>query len=232
MSESLFEEEAWEAEVAALLGDLPPVEPPPGFLVRAIEHRPLFAGRTVLGLAALASVAFVVTAGSGVFDPASVVPAVDSLAARHSDAAAGLSAGSNVVDTEYESVEDAAGPPVSLPDDFKPNGEFATDELRQSVFATGDDEAISVFSQRGRIDWSKLPAGEIETVEGTRAWTDPVGEVAVFEAEDSAVTIVGMSAPDLATVLDGVSGSSSGLVDKARNVAVSLSAELGFPDLG
>ncbi|MEL7158282.1 MAG: hypothetical protein AAFN30_17020 [Actinomycetota bacterium] len=46
-------EEAWESEVAAALGGLPPVEPPAGFLDRALNHRPLHAGRVLAGLVLL-----------------------------------------------------------------------------------------------------------------------------------------------------------------------------------
>ncbi len=54
-------DEPWEQEVAGLLGRLPPVEPPAGFLARAVDHRPLHAGRTVVLLAALAAAGLGVT---------------------------------------------------------------------------------------------------------------------------------------------------------------------------
>ena len=58
-------EEPWEADVGALLGALPPVDPPEGFIASALDHRPLYAGRIVVGLlggfAAMVVLAFVVT---------------------------------------------------------------------------------------------------------------------------------------------------------------------------
>lgn len=72
--QSLFEqaEEPWEAHIASLLADLAPVEPPDGFLARAVDHRPRFAGRTVLGLG-LGSVVLVasIMAAGGLNRPAS-----------------------------------------------------------------------------------------------------------------------------------------------------------------
>ncbi len=59
--DGLGPEESWEAEVGALLGGLPMVEPPEGFLAAAMDHRPLRGGRTLLGL-----VAAVVIVGAGV----------------------------------------------------------------------------------------------------------------------------------------------------------------------
>lgn len=46
-------EEPWERDVAAALGRLPAVEPPTGFLERAVDHRPLHAGRVLAVLLAL-----------------------------------------------------------------------------------------------------------------------------------------------------------------------------------
>ncbi len=60
-SDDLGPEEPWEAEIGALLGGLPMVEPPEGFLTAAMDHRPLRGGRTLLGLAAA-----VVIVGAGV----------------------------------------------------------------------------------------------------------------------------------------------------------------------
>ncbi len=53
---SLQPDEPWERDVAAALRGLPPVEPPVGFIDRAVDHRPLHAGRLAAVLAAVALV--------------------------------------------------------------------------------------------------------------------------------------------------------------------------------
>ena len=75
-------EEPWEAEIGALLGGLPPVDPPEGFIDSALRHRPLHAGRILVGLAVLSIVALVGTVGSGVVGRAEVTPPIDERAAR------------------------------------------------------------------------------------------------------------------------------------------------------
>lgn len=64
-SETWLDEEPWEFQIAGMLGSLAPVEPPDGFLTRAVDHRPRFAGRTLvgLGLSSVVLVAVVVAAG-------------------------------------------------------------------------------------------------------------------------------------------------------------------------
>jgi hypothetical protein len=61
-------EEPWEAEVEALLGRLPMVEPPEGFLVAALDHRPLRGGRTLVGMVALVVVAVAAVVGTDLIE--------------------------------------------------------------------------------------------------------------------------------------------------------------------
>ncbi len=225
MSE-VFEEEAWEADISAMLGQLPAVEPPPGFLANAVDRRPLFAGRTLAGLGLAAVAVFVAAAGMGGLDQPHVVPELDALAARHSSAAAG------VPDPDFEAVDRAGGPPISLPGNFEAEAVFEAEELSQSVYATGDDDPVSVFSQPGSVDWEKLPAEGLEVLEGNKAWVDSDAGVLVFEADDSTVTVVGLSSSELSDLLSGLPGAGGGLVDVLRDATAVLSAELGFPNLG
>lgn len=51
---ALQPDDPWEHEVAAALRGLPTVEPPAGFIDRAVDHRPLHAGRRTAALAAVA----------------------------------------------------------------------------------------------------------------------------------------------------------------------------------
>ena len=218
--ESGFDEEPWEAEIAGLLGGLEAVEPPPGFLASAVDHRPLFAGRTMVGLGLAAAVAMIGALGLGVFDPDRVVPPIESLQARHSSVVAG-----HAVSAE----DDAAAPPVSLPGDFEPAGTYEDDEFNVSVYESTRG-AVSVFAQDGQLDWSKLPPEGVDDVGGRPTWTDPGGQVAVFESSDSTVTVIGLPETELAVLLDSLSVS-GGLLHQARHAAAAISAELGFRPL-
>lgn len=78
------EEEPWEADISRLLGGLPPVEPPQGFLPAAVDHRPLFAGRTIVGLAGMSAAVVAAALLTGVFDKPGVVLPVDALTTQQS----------------------------------------------------------------------------------------------------------------------------------------------------
>ena len=212
-----FDEEPWEAEIAGLLGELPTIEPPPGFIASAIDHRPMFAGRTLLGLGLMATVALIGALGIGAFDPDRVVPPLDSLQARHTSGVAGQA---------LLGAEVAGVPPVSLPDEFEPAGTYEDDEFSISRFESTQG-AVSVFAQDGPLDWSKMPADGVDQVGGRPAWTDPEGQVAVFESSDSTVTVIGLSEAYLADLLHGL-GASGGLVHQARQAANAMCSELGF----
>ena len=79
MSQLPFPEEPWEDEIAGLLGGLAMVDPPAGFIDRAIDHRPLFAGRMVAGLALAAVVVFGGTFALGAFGQPRLVPDLGTL---------------------------------------------------------------------------------------------------------------------------------------------------------
>lgn len=214
-----FDEEPWEAEIAGLLGQLPSVEPPPGFMAKAVDHRPMFAGRTIVGFGLVAAALVIGATALGGFDRQHVVPELDSLAARHS---AALVEGEALLDEGQ-----TRKPPVSLPGSYEDRGSREEDDVSQSVYANQGD-AISVFSQDGQVDWSRLPAEGIDDVHGNKAWVDPDRGVLVFESGDSAVTIVGLTSTDLSELLDRLPRSSGGWLTRFSEAANSLSAELGF----
>lgn len=81
LPDDVFPDEPWEAEIADLLGGLGSVEPPPGFIEQAIDHRPLFAGRSLVGLLAAAAVVFGATFALGAFGQPRLVPDVSTLTA-------------------------------------------------------------------------------------------------------------------------------------------------------
>jgi hypothetical protein len=66
--EGLEPEEPWEAEVGSLLGRLPMVEPPEGFMAAALDHRPLRGGRTLLSLVALVVAAVAAVVGTDLIE--------------------------------------------------------------------------------------------------------------------------------------------------------------------
>lgn len=81
LPEDVFPDEPWEAEISQLLSGLGSVEPPPGFIDQAIDHRPLFAGRALAGLLAAAAVVFGATFALGVFGQPRLVPELSTLTA-------------------------------------------------------------------------------------------------------------------------------------------------------
>lgn len=72
--DGMFPDEPWEAEIASLLGGLAMVDPPPGFIDQAIDHRPLFAGRTLAGLAVAAMIVLGMSFGLGAFGQPNLAP--------------------------------------------------------------------------------------------------------------------------------------------------------------
>ncbi len=78
-----FEEESWEGEIQALLGSLPEIDPPDGFISQSIDHRPLFAGRIGLGLVVVAAGVVGACVAVGAFGPREVVPELASMSQQH-----------------------------------------------------------------------------------------------------------------------------------------------------
>ncbi len=182
-SDTTIAEEPWEAGIGDLLGALPDVEPPSGFIDQALDHRPARAGRTLAVLAAI-SVGLVGLAGvTGAADQ-SVVPPVDDLTTRHDSVVqAGVLGGA----LDGSSVES----PVALPDGFEPAGRITAADIQQKVFERGG-ESVSVFVQEGRVQWSALPASGLDEVGDYQVWIDPDGLAVVLEASGQTVTIVGL----------------------------------------
>lgn len=239
-------EEPWELEVGALLGRLPDVDPPDGFIDAALDRPPHQAGRL---LAVLSAITVVALAAASLLDsrgPASVVPPVDELLARHDLTAL---AGSSVQEAEgaeeaegVEGADQGSGPGelVELPAGFhRAAGRGATggtgtagaDELRQAVYARGD-QSVSVFVQDGPVAWESLPPDRMTELDGVAAWVDTERRVAVIEIDGVAVTIVGLGAGDVGELRTtarpgGEAGSDAqGVVDAiVRRLGFSLADE-------
>ncbi len=225
MSSDLTPEEPWEHEISDLLGSLGMVDPPDGFIARAIDHRPLFAGRITLGLVGLVVVTLGAALTSGVLDRSSVVPELGALQAQHAAARAG---GVDPSDGRFEPTDEAEPPIEPAPEMNLMASYLGEEDLRQAVYDLHDD-SVSVFSQKGKVDFDDLPDGEQLMVDGVRAWADRERMIVVLEAEDSAVTIVGLTPEAVAEAVADVPrrARGSGLFDALN----SLTRELGFADL-
>jgi hypothetical protein len=226
-------EEDWEASIASMLAKLPPVEPPDGFMNGAMNHRPLYAGRASLGLGAAALVGMALAIGLGGLRSSGVVPQVDSMAQQHSLATASFFApfqsDSEPVSEDPEQIL-AQLPEVSLPSGLEPKASFVGADFRQALFAgptSGD--TVSIFHQPGLVDFDKMPVLGLREIEGIPAWVDPEKSITVIQAKDEAVTIVGLSADEVASVVRSVP--ESGPMDKMAEALNTITSHLGFPNV-
>ncbi len=220
-----FEEAPWELEIAALLASLPLVEPPAGFLEKAIDRRPLFALRGTVLLVCSVAVGVLGVMQFGVLERDQVVPSVGDLVQRHALASAAVHADAGV------QLDDMDNSPLSLPSHLHPEGQLTDQQPYQAVYAD-EDHTVSVFSQPGRVDWDRLPEEGMKELGGVSAWVDPDQDLVLVESADAAVTIVGLSPNELVGPLQTLSHRSRGVYARVRDTAATLSAELGFADLG
>lgn len=220
-----FTEEPWEADIGAMLGGLPQVEPPNGFFDAALDHRPLHAGRLLGGLMAASVVAVVLSVATGAVGRSRIAPAIDELADRHSVAVQAGVFGSGHSDVGYR-IET----PVAMPDGFERTRNIAVEDLRQAIYAKGD-ESVSVFVQGGRLNWSALPSDGLTEIDGRKAWVDPSKLVTIVEASEDVVTIVGLPAEDVGEVLAEVPRTGPSVGQRTRNLVEAITEQLGYPHL-
>lgn len=218
-----IEEEPWEAEIGSLLGALPAVEPPAGFIDAALDHRPLHAGRTVLGLLALSVLAFSLSVATNATGRSRITPDFDDLAQRHTAVRAGVFPAELEVDYRVDT-------PVAMPERFERTGNLAAEDLRQAVYAEGD-RSVSVFVQDGPPRWESLPAEGRQEIDGLQVWIDEDRQVAVVEAADKTVIIVGLPRSEVDEVLVAVPRGGPGLLDRVQATARSITEQLGYPAL-
>ena len=241
-ADELEAEEPWEAEVSALLGSLPEVEPPDGFdrfLVDVLDHPPLHAGRILAGLVGGAVVALVALVAVVAAPPGSVIPQVETLTSRHAASRADLlGGGAGPADADDGPCGDAADcsrawvasqvdVPVDLPDGFRAEAGFAADDLEQAVYARNGD-AVSVFVQRGEVDWSRLPTDGQRLLGDVPAWVEPGRQVAVLQVGEEVVTIVGLDPDEVEELVATIPSRSSGAGHRARSVLLLLAEQLGL----
>jgi hypothetical protein len=224
------DEEPWEASIGELLSRLPPVDPPDGFLRKAVDHRPKYAGRlSVLSLVTVtATVAAVVGLGL-VGDPDRVAPAVPALAERHLRVAAGgLSLGPGSEDT-FEAVEEVPPPVVTMPEAFEPMATVEAGEVVHVVYEH-EGQAVSVFVQEGSVSWDDLPDGGLVHRGDRPMWVDPDDErVVVLDVAGHAVTVVGLEVDAVARLLGSEPTTEVRVVDRLRALARDVARQAGFP---
>lgn len=231
---SIEPEAEWEATISRLLSQLPAVDPPIGFIARAIDRRPLYATRTTAALALLAGSALAVAVGFGGLRNSQVVPRVDAMAEQHSLASASIFGSIRnpllpPTETEDPTEIRAQLPQVELPSGLEPRASFKGGDLRQAVFAGAGTETVSVFFQPGLVDFEALPAEGYVKIADVPAWIDAEREITIIQAKDEAVTIVGLSVDEMADVVGTVP--TPGVNDKITEAMNTITAHLGFPDL-
>lgn len=244
MSEQLNEEE-WEHEIGQLFGDLPMVEPPEGFLAKALDRPPMYAGRTTALSIVASVVAVVLISSTGLLREETFVPDLNALVSRHSATEAGLfggvlsTGGLDTSDSVFvlveQDVSDAAES-VELPPEFEWEANFGADGVSQGVYIAGD-KAVSVFTEPGRVDPELMPAEDHLSVGEFMVWADSGRNLVTVQTADSVVTVVGLDVADLtAATLVEITASLEAEGDRsfwqlAGQELNMVTRQLGFPDL-
>ncbi|MDZ7674283.1 MAG: zf-HC2 domain-containing protein [Acidimicrobiales bacterium] len=189
------------AAARSWLAELPVVDATP-VVENAIAHRRrlvgtglVFVGIALFGLGILAMTASVI-------HPA-VAPDVDELVAAHTDADHHEMDGMEPADepgSRYAAPVSLVGAGATL----EREALFDRRDLTTVVYDDGGD-GVTVSQQPGRLDWDRLPDGDIEQIAGRRVWTRPgVPVVAVTEVGDLVVTVVGDDLTAARAVIDGL----------------------------
>jgi hypothetical protein len=185
-------------EARALLRALPGVDASPlveGFLAR--HRRAIRLGAAFVGLAALLLTALGATAAT---ERRPLVPDVDALAANHEEEAhADMGGMERRTKAAYGAPPGLIGSAVSLGRHEMWDGT----DLAATVYKDGDLD-VSVYQQPGRLDWERLPPGEVVPIGSADVWFGPGHPVvAVTQRGDVVVTVV---SDDRAAVLTAVAG--------------------------
>lgn len=186
------------AESRALLRGLPPVEASPvieGFLSR--HRRVIRLGAGFVAVAGLVLLALGLTAAT---EHRRLVPDLAAMTAGHLERAHGDMAGMEPrTRPAYAAPPGLIGSAVQLSRQEIWHGT----DLEAVVYRDGDT-VVSVYQQPGRLDWDRLPAGEVVAVGDDPVWFSPGRPVvAVSERGDLVVTVI---SADRAAVLTAVAG--------------------------
>ena len=218
-------EEPWEDDIGALLRGMPEVEPPSGFFDAALDHRPLYSGRLMAGLVVLSAIAVTLAVATGAVGKSRVSPEIDELASRHS---VGVEAG--VFGIGDTIVDERIPTPVEMPEGFERSRNIAAKDLGQAIYSRGD-EAVSVFVQEGQVNWDSLSSDGRMEIDGLQVWVDPNRAITVVGTTDDVVTIVGLPAEDLETVLAEVPRTGPTLGQRIHDLVAAITEQLGYPDV-
>ena len=180
---------------------LGPEEPPFGLFERMVRpqrarRRYLLRGAGVAAVAAAVLLVIGVFSGTG---GAGIVPALSDYVDQHASA---LESGEPIAGF---ALMDRGSAMRSAPDmsPMQLTAAYHGAGADQYIYDGGAMGMVSIFVQRGRCDFDKLPAGETMTLSGTAAWHSPslggqsvVVRVAQRGGKDMIYTVVGSSTAD------------------------------------
>jgi hypothetical protein len=222
-------EEPWEDEIHELLASLPPVDPPEGFLQRAVDHRPKYAARLSATALASVAVAALVIVGLGlVGDPASVAPAVRTLNGHHAGITAGLGSGDRSAEAlTFERIGDTSAV-IEVPGEFEPMGLRRVGEVVHLVYQH-EGEPVSVFVQPGTVAWDRLPPEGLGRLGDRPVWVDAERSLVVLESGRYVVAIVGIDVDEALATMRVSPPDDVSLGDRFRALAREVARQAGFP---
>lgn len=185
-------------EARAMLRALPAVDASPvieGYVAR--HHRVVRLGAGFVATAAVILLALGLTAAT---DRRTFAPDVDALAAGHQASTHEGLGGMRPSTEAYSAPPGLIGSAVSLSRREMWDG----NDLAAVVYRDGGVE-VSVYEQPGRLDWKRLPPGEVVAIGDGDVWFGP-GEpvVAVTQRGDLVVTVVSDDRPAVLTALAGL----------------------------
>lgn len=201
-------------EARRLLRTLPAVEPPGPISLGVPRTR--FAVANMV--ASVAAGVLLLALSSSAIGPAALGPGVGGAVDAHASTVSALQAGGILPTSAGRLVPDHDVPPTTaprrsvddLPAPFAAPRALAGYELVDAYDARNGlhllyrhgAHGLSVFEQRGRVDWDALLAddGTMLSINGQRAWrwdAEPCdGRLVVLEADDMVVTVVGDEGAD------------------------------------
>jgi len=195
-------------QARAWLRSLPPVDPPEGFLERAIA----LAGQPVvepkkrkwgmLNLVATAAVWVMVLGFVNLNRSEHVSPDVANLAQTHTEASAGLggllgSLGGGKPQQQQAPQVDLGEPywaPLSLPGDLTLRQVQLNGDLVGLVYSN-DSDLVMLYEEPGRVSPSALEGGREVSIDGSKGWIIDRGRtmIVVVQRDDLAYAVVGPS---------------------------------------
>lgn len=197
-------------QVRSVVRGLPEVHPPFGFYERMLLDAKKAPRRRSLSLAgaAAASVAAVVLLVGFAPSAAAMVPPVETYASRHAaldgkrEVTLPVAESGGYRSMPVEQVTTMEAPyfaPERLGGTYARMAAFSSEAGVVHLVYGHDDTMMSVYEQRGSVQWSALPpAGHMVAMPGAKAWFMQSGRHAVLVVEQAPVvyTVVGASSAD------------------------------------